>query len=183
MRIGITGVPGSGKTALAARLAGLMGLPLIKSQARQVGDILDIDPFVARSDPVKMVELQKAILVSQTAMEEECGSFITDTTTVDCLAHWEVYCRDAVDRLTDELYRKNCRESLGRYDALFYLPPPSCGADLELDRAIKKVLSEHNLPCKALSRSGMAEQAVSVLAWLKSLTREAAKKRSQEGVL
>lgn len=168
MRIGVTGVPGSGKTALAARLASLLDLPLIKSQAREVGRVLGVDPFANRTDTAGMIEFQKAVITSQIALEDDYGCFVTDSTTVDCLAHWEVCCAPALrGSQADRLYRKVCLENAKKYDALLYLVPPACGADLDLDRAIRKILSENCLPYRTLGRSDITGQVKALLSWLK----------------
>jgi len=145
LRIGITGAPGSGKTALAVQLSKRLGIPLIRDQAHQAAKVAGIDLGIVQNRRQEALEFQKAVLISQLALEDIYKSFVTDTTTIGCLAHWRML--DGNRNRADKIYRKWCLEKTD-YNQLIYLPP---GLELnsfvyKLDREITCVLQEMEKP-------------------------------------
>lgn len=144
LRIGITGVPGTGKTALAAQIAKKLQLPLIKDQARQVAEVLGVNLKTLRSGNQETLEFQKAVLMSQLAAEEMYGTFVTDTTTIDYLAYWRLLGGENDGK--NEIYRKWCLEK-ANYSLLVYLPSAcSDESSARLEKEIMLTLEEAKKP-------------------------------------
>ena len=169
MRIGITGAHSVGKTALAEALALRFGLPLITERARVVADKLKIkNSQELLKDKNLAREFQVAVLLAQIEAEDACTQgFVSDRTTLDCLAYWRLYtlCEN------DEVGRTYVNQCLTRaYDLLIYVPPEVQIEDdgfrlkslqKEVDRLIRDIIcNSRRYPSVVVSVSGSLEDRV-----------------------
>lgn len=118
MRIGITGVPGTGKTELAAALAGHFKLPLIALKIDRLARSLGINLSRLSRDKNLAREFQTAALLEQIKAEDACSEgFVTDRTGIDYLTHWEYY--GLINSVASQTYREQCLSR--KYDVLVYI--------------------------------------------------------------
>ncbi|UVO30155.1 ATP-binding protein [Bradyrhizobium arachidis] len=81
IRLGVMGAPGTGKSSLSARLAELLGVPLIPEIARDFhsrGRVLG---------PNSSIETQLLMMLAQAAMESRLVHFVADRTIYDPIIH------------------------------------------------------------------------------------------------
>jgi len=172
LRIGITGAHGVGKTALAEALALRFGLPLITERARVVADKLKIkNSQELLKDKNLAREFQVAVLLAQIEAEDACTQgFVSDRTTLDCLAYWRLYtlCEN------DEVGRTYVNQCLTcAYDLLIYVPPEVQIEDdgfrlkslqKEVDRLIRDIIcNSRRYPSVVVSVSGTLEDRVAAV--------------------
>ena len=161
MRIGITGAHGVGKTMLARELSRRLNLPLIEEQARVVAKIMGVrncNELLKINDLAR--DFQVAVLMSQAAMEEIFSrGFVSDRTTLDCLAYWRLY-----GLKESGVYAGKCLSR--EYDLLVYVPRREEFG--ELDGIIAGIL--RNVPAPVVEVSGPPEGA------LKTIERELKKR-------
>lgn len=105
-----------GKTTLAQRLSGELGISLISERARVVAQRMGISSTNALLTDRKLArKFQIALLSEQIHAESQLDSFITDRTTLDCLAYWRLYGLDQ-----GSAYANRC---MIRPYLIIYVPP------------------------------------------------------------
>lgn len=121
MRIGITGTYSVGKTILANTLKERLSLPVITGQDRIIAKkygVKNISTII--KDKSLARDYQISIMLGQLQREKiSRDGFISDITTIDCLAYWISYGLE--DDPLNSIYREMCMNC--KYDALIYIPP------------------------------------------------------------
>lgn len=121
MRIGITGSHGTGKTTLARALSEHLGISLITEQARSVARRMGIKDCSALGNNLLTASFQRQVLLAQIKAEEKAGrDWVSDRTTLDCLAYWYLYGLSGLPET--ELYAEACLGNMRRYDLIIYVP-------------------------------------------------------------
>lgn len=123
MKIAVVGAHGTGKTTLAKAISEQQGLPLITEQARIVAKEMNINncqsllvnPELARAFQWKVLERQiKAQL--------EHNEFVSDRSTLDCIAYWKLYLGDK-DKETNQYIFKARLHAWKQLNLIIYVPP------------------------------------------------------------
>jgi hypothetical protein len=130
MRISFAGASGTGKSTLAAWLAGRVQLPLNPVGSRSVALEMGLtneagepDPYLAdeRRDaegrPLR-AEFQRRLLAAKVAWELETPAFVTDRTTLDNAVYAILHGAGSIRAQ----YLKDAVAGMRRYDAVFYCP-------------------------------------------------------------
>lgn len=124
MRIGICGAQGTGKSTLAFALHSIYNLPIIKEQAREAADFMEISKLSSlKNKDQKGVLYQELCLQYQLIAENKHNSFISDRTTVDNAIYWIKWHMSKANSLRSLAYLNMCKLNAKKYDLVFYIPP------------------------------------------------------------
>lgn len=98
-RIAITGAHGDGKTTLAKALSETLGLPLITERAREEARNMGIGHCRELvQDRALAWKFQEEVLEAQIrAQAEKPDGFVSDRSTLDCIAYFRLYQGDRVN--------------------------------------------------------------------------------------
>ena len=160
-RIGVTGAPGMGKTELAKAVAEKLRLPLVSVAVEEVLKARRIDLIQASLNKSLARELQYALFLAQIDEEDRSERFVSDRTTIDCLAHFRLY---DLNGEAGRFYKERC---LSRdYSLIAYVPYYGTDNYLrEIDRHIFRIINEE-LPDEApvvVASGGLDQKLASVL--------------------
>ncbi|SHE98786.1 Nicotinamide riboside kinase [Desulfofundulus australicus DSM 11792] len=181
-RIAITGAHGAGKTTLAKILSETLGLPLITERARVVARNMGIEHCRELiGNPVLALEFQEKVLEAQIrAQSEHPDGFVSDRSTLDCLAYLRLYLGAKVQDMSSYFYRARFH-AWRKLDLLIYVPPARevvpDGFRLEnhagqIDTIITDEVSfaeKHGLHVVRLKRKSVEDRASEVLAYLQEI--------------
>ncbi|MCL6559214.1 MAG: ATP-binding protein [Firmicutes bacterium] len=119
MRIGITGAPGTGKKNLARALAEELKLPLLLIDAQETLSFLNTDVDEVNKRKLLAADLEIRMLQKQILAEESHGSFVSNRTGLDYMAHWRAYGLPEDNEVSRDFMRR-CLER--EYDLVVYVP-------------------------------------------------------------
>jgi nicotinamide riboside kinase len=121
LRIAITGAQGTGKTTLAERLSGELGLPLIPESSREVARRLGI-AHLSQLSVDGFARFEKLCLESQLSHERRHAAFVSDRCTLDGAVYWLKWLGQVRPPEETEGFISMARENMANYDHVFYLP-------------------------------------------------------------
>lgn len=123
-RIAITGAHGAGKTTLAKALSETLSFPLITERARVVAGYMGINHCQELiGNPTLALKFQERVLEAQIrAQLENPGGFVSDRSTLDCLAYLRLYLGGRATAKSDYFYRARFH-AWRKLDLLIYVPP------------------------------------------------------------
>lgn len=124
VRVGITGAAGTGKSALARRVAEKLNLPLLESKTI-TQDILERDGY----DYGSGIQVERFLantgrqneILRRTMEQESVDSFVTDRTLVDLSAYVVCEMHDSDTKVVSDIFN-TCQERVSRYTHLFLCP-------------------------------------------------------------
>lgn len=172
MRVAFIGAHGTGKTSLVDAIAKLMGLPVIKEQAREVATEWGYTP--ATIPAAHLWDYQKEVVLRQVGKErayDTCG-FVSDRSVVDNMAYFKLLA-EANNWPSERhgFYQSMFYERIDRYDMLIHIPIMFPLVDdgqrhtdptfqLEVDRLIRHLIQVHNLRDKiySIQREGIVHR-------------------------
>ncbi len=177
MRIGITGSQGTGKSTLAASLARILDLPLIKEQAREAANELGIEFLSTLKDQPELgKKFQTACLVCQLQAEAAYpNGFVSDRTTIDNAAYWlKWHAHQWPSEENNRYFTTAINHAKKHYDLIVYVPPEihpvddgfrstDRGYQLEIDTYIKAFLCLAD-PKSWVTATGSVEERVNQVA-------------------
>ncbi|NHM28027.1 ATP-binding protein [Desulfofundulus sp. TPOSR] len=180
-RIAITGAHGAGKTTLAKALSETLGLPLITERARVVAGYMGIGHCRELiRDRALAWRFQEEVLEAQIrAQSEYPGGFVSDRSTLDCIAYFRLYQGDRVNGPEKSRYYYRARfHAWRKLDLLVYVPPvvevEADGFRLEnhaelVDFFIREevdIAEKHGLAVVRVGYGSVNERVAEVLAYL-----------------
>ncbi|SHJ77998.1 ATP/GTP-binding protein [Desulfofundulus thermosubterraneus] len=127
-RIAITGAHGAGKTTLAKALSETLDLPLITERARVVARNMGIGHCRELVQNRALAwRFQEEVLEAQIrAQSEHPGGFVSDRSTLDCIAYFRLYLGDRFRGAEASRYYYRARfHAWRKLDLLVYVPPVS----------------------------------------------------------
>lgn len=181
-KIALTGAHGAGKTTLAKALSETLGFPLITERARAVARDMGIGHCQELvGNPVLSLEFQERVLDAQIrAQSENPGGFISDRSTLDCLAYLRLYLGVKALNMSNYYYRARFH-AWRKLDLLVYVPPAreivpdgfrleGCAEQIDMFIAEEVLLAEkHGLRVIRLKSKSVNDRVSEVLAHLQEI--------------
>lgn len=122
VRIAITGSAGVGKSTLADRLGGRLGLPVIEEGMRtRLSRGLDLHDLSKADFRALVLELFGETMAKADAARRETGGFVADRAPADFVAFWLYYGLAEDEAATQELFER-ARAATASLDAVVLLP-------------------------------------------------------------
>ena len=154
LRIGVSGAQGTGITTTARGLAQRLQLPLLSEVARTAFE----HGFTLGDEG--SIKAQCAMWFSQVFLEHRAGSFVSDRTVIDAVAHAELLADmtgDKEDRMVATAMGNASLPAMADFDLLFYTPiefalefdgvrKGDMDFQQQLDKKFEALIERFNLP-------------------------------------
>jgi len=123
LKIAVVGAHGTGKTVLAKTISKQQGLPLITEQARIVAKEININNCQELlANPELARAFQWKVLERQIKAQLKHNEFVSDRSTLDCIAYWKLYLGDKGKETSQYIFKARLH-AWKQLELIIYVPP------------------------------------------------------------
>jgi nicotinamide riboside kinase len=158
MRLALSGASCTGKSTIASLLAERFpSLMRVNTDGRAILSRLGFGGIDLLS-PQQYITFQKLYIEEKLQLESHKNDFVTDRSTIDCLAYWNLACKGDSDVQENHQIELRCLGHVSVYDTIIYFPFGIVpyqddgwrGADVSfherMDEELRRLYTTHTIP-------------------------------------